>query len=74
MAEKRPLDERFDRSIDSWTHSMSFMNASTSRDLVSSRLKRPVVQPIRSRIDETADEWYSRAKAEGFLLHEVGNS
>lgn len=50
-----------------------FMDAFTRCGMVSSRFTRQVAQFIKTRMDETAYEWQSLAKAKGLTLAKVGN-
>lgn len=67
------LGEVFDCSIVYWTQSTTFMNAFIRCAMVSSRFTRQVAQYFKNRMDETAYEWRSMAKAEGFASAEVDN-
>lgn len=74
MIEQKALDKIFDRSIDSWTHSTSFIDLCTSRALALSRFTRLGAKFIKICTYETADDWRIMKKADGFPSLEVGNS
>lgn len=56
MAQKGALDEVFDRSIECWTQSSSFMDTFARRALMSSRIVLPVAKFIRKNMRDQEEE------------------
>lgn len=56
MAQNGGLDDVFDRNIERWTQSSTFMDAFTRRTLTSSRFVRPVAKIIRKILIEQTKE------------------
>lgn len=66
MAEKKTLDELFIRIFERWAQPTMLMNSFTPYALSWSCVMDPVTNFVTTRMDETADEWLSTARFEGF--------
>lgn len=53
MADRGALDEIFAQRIDCWNQCKSFIDAFTTRKLMSSRLTRAVAQRVKVRMERT---------------------
>lgn len=60
------LDEVFDRCIVGWTQCTMFIPSFRVRAFSLSPITQPVTSIVRTRMDETGDEWRLTAKAKGF--------
>lgn len=73
LVEKKMLEKVFDRSIDRWTQSASFMNVFSRRALSSPRFMRPATDFVKSHTDITAEEWRISAKAKDVPPPKLGD-